>query len=298
VIDKGQPAESGFDPRRVLKITAKGVAADDFEKIPGLSVVAEEDGHFLVVFATDDGLREFKSRLAQLEAGELPTRKELLYAVQALNAITRDDRMGAAYRAQPPIDGQIGIVDVELWPVLKFREMIRAFAEWCKGANLSILDSVQQPSLVLLRIKGPKQAIERMLEHRDVRVVDLPPRFQLERSDLEIVAANAGTIGAPSQGAPVIGIIDSGIASNHPLLAGAVADAQSYLEGQEAEDENGHGTAVSGLALYGDIYERSQQRNFTATFWLASANALATDLITKESVRYARRSPRRIREST
>jgi hypothetical protein len=83
-----------------------------------------------------------------------------------------------------------------------------------------------------------------------------------------------GIIPGPPTGAPVLGILDSGLATNHPLLAPAVADAQSYIEGLPAEDDTGHGTAVAGLALYGDIYDCCQTKSFVPELWIASGRIL------------------------
>ncbi len=58
---------------------------------------------------------------------------------------------------------------------------------------------------------------------------------------------------SPSDDAPGITVLDSGILTGHPLLSSAIGDAQSFLPGEDAVDENGHGTHVAGLALYGDF---------------------------------------------
>ena len=47
----------------------------------------------------------------------------------------------------------------------------------------------------------------------------------------------------------VIAIVDSGVDASHPDLAGAVDAGYDFVdEDQEASDENGHGTAVAGIA--------------------------------------------------
>jgi subtilisin family serine protease len=58
----------------------------------------------------------------------------------------------------------------------------------------------------------------------------------------------------PATTAPIVGLIDSGIASAHPLIGPAVlaAEALSPLI-SDGEDRNGHGTMVAGLLLHGPI---------------------------------------------
>src|SRR5436190_2141532 len=54
------PSEvAGFDPRRLLKLTVEQLDPGELERIPGLSVVAQEDKKITVLFASDAGLGEF-----------------------------------------------------------------------------------------------------------------------------------------------------------------------------------------------------------------------------------------------
>ena len=50
-------------------------------------------------------------------------------------------------------------------------------------------------------------------------------------------------------GGALIGIVDSGISQNHPDLEGKIAVQYDFFRGDEtADDRNGHGTAVAGVA--------------------------------------------------
>src|SRR2546427_212327 len=53
------------------------------------------------------------------------------------------------------------------------------------------------------------------------------------------------TLGDPSI---IIAIVDTGIDSNHPDLAGKVVLTKSYVKGERASDSFGHGTHVAGIA--------------------------------------------------
>ena len=50
-------------------------------------------------------------------------------------------------------------------------------------------------------------------------------------------------------------MLDSGVLTGHPLLSPAIGDAQSFLSGEDAADEHGHGTHGSWREL-GDEYTR------------------------------------------
>lgn len=59
---------------------------------------------------------------------------------------------------------------------------------------------------------------------------------------------------SPVAGSPIVGIVDSGVRSAHPLLAGTVVTADAKGTGiSEGEDEHGHGTMVAALLLHGPV---------------------------------------------
>ena len=78
----------------------------------------------------------------------------------------------------------------------------------------------------------------------------------------------------PPNNAPGIVVLDSGIAAGHPLLAPAVGDAQSFLPGAAAADDHGHGTFVSGLALYDDVADSLRAGRFVPELRLFSGRIL------------------------
>ena len=56
----------------------------------------------------------------------------------------------------------------------------------------------------------------------------------------------------PLENAPTIGIIDSGINAN-PLLDTVIVGSIGVPPALGTADENGHGTRVGGIAVFGDI---------------------------------------------
>lgn len=71
-----------------------------------------------------------------------------------------------------------------------------------------------------------------------------------------VVAELAGRVTPPGDGAPSVCVIDTGVAGAHPLLAPALAGAWSVDERWGTDDHEphgGHGTAMAGLVLYGDL---------------------------------------------
>lgn len=250
-------AEPGFDPRRLLKLQVEGLDPSEFAAIPGLELISQEGKTLVVLFASDDGVKEFRARLDLLARGHAPTRQDILFAVKGVSAWGRDDRIGPALRVEGLPDGDVVSLDVELWPLEKRgrqREpMLESFVKWCAAAEASIVDRVNQDAIVLYRLRVDAATCERLLHHRDVRTVDLPPRLQLSESDFQIDINELGDIPSPPDDAPAITVLDTGVATNHPLLAPAMGDAQTFIPNLEPTDDHGHGTAVAGLALYGDV---------------------------------------------
>ncbi|AWL07735.1 S8 family serine peptidase [Massilia oculi] len=70
------------------------------------------------------------------------------------------------------------------------------------------------------------------------------------------VAELAGRVASPPDGAPVVCILDTGIAAAHPLIAPGLQGAWAYDQAWGADDHypgGGHGTPLAGLVLYGDL---------------------------------------------
>jgi hypothetical protein len=60
-----------------------------------------------------------------------------------------------------------------------------------------------------------------------------------------------------SDEAPRVCLLDTGVTRGHPLLADSIATADLFSINPSwgTEDHNGHGTALAGLSLYGDLTE-------------------------------------------
>lgn len=267
----------GFDPRLLLKIEAIGVQPEDLESIGGLQVISQGDRNFLVLFATEEGLNEFKRRLAQITRGEIPTRKEIFYAIKGVDDWTPDDRKGSALKHEGMPQQETFIVDIELWPLEigpDRQSMCDSFACWCNEQGAEVIDRVNQETIIMYRVMVTRRIIEKILIHRDVRMVDLPPRYQLAVGMLHLPIHDIAQIQSPPQNAPGIVVLDSGVITGHPLLAQAIGDAQSFIPGMGPEDESGHGTMVAGIALYGDVLKNIEENQFIPQLYLFSGRVL------------------------
>ena len=267
----------GFDERRLIKIklTEKVPPEQVANVSPGIEIVSQEDGTLVLAFATDSQLDDFEAKLASLAGGGEVTYQNLMYALEDLGNWTPDDRKGWALRQDGFPEVEPFMLDVELWPLDRDIEQARSsFENWLAESGGEQLDAVRQPYLTLYRVRCSASVTERLLNHRDVRTVDLPPLLGLKPSLLFVDIEEFGEVPAPPDGAPGVVVFDSGIAAGHPMLAPAVGDAQTFLQGTTGADENGHGTMVAGIALYGDVAACVQDRRFVPTLRLVSGRVL------------------------
>ena len=279
------PIATGFDNCSLIKIRLNegGGAAPDFEAIPGVEVVSQEEKSILLAFATAAGMDEFERRLTALAKDGTVRRADLFFAIQAFEQWTADDRMGPALSVQGLPSRPTFVLDAELWPQERAERrasLVAAFRDVVVKLGGSVLDTIEQPSLVMVRIRCGEAVARALLAHRDVRTLDLPPRLgltvDLVQTDVQDIAAPP----APDAGAPIVGILDSGVTTNHPLLAPAVGDAQGFLSpdrrpGDEAP--SWHGTFVSGVALYGDVEKCIRDGRFIPELRLVSGRVFRDD---------------------
>ena len=274
----------GYDDRLLLKIQIReGERIPELEAVPGVEVVSQEDRHVLLAFMNEDAVREVERRLTSLARDGTATRAQLFYALEAFDHWTAEDRTGPALRQFGWPDGETFLLDVELWPEErnnKREEMANAFARMLEEQGIHVTDKVLQPSLLMFRLRCSRQFAETtLLRHRDVRMVDLPARAGVS---VRLLSTDINTLPdppSPSEDAPRIAVLDSGITANHPLLQSAVGDAQGFLPPHRNAEDSApwHGTFVAGLALYGDVAEQLRAGRFTPELRLISGKVFEND---------------------
>lgn len=270
----------GFDERKLFRFTVqKGFNPDDLRKISTeIEFVSQEDEAIVIGFATNAALAQFEARLASMVAGEYVTNKEVIYALQSVDGWSAENRKGWALKQQGFPDRDEFMLDVELWPLEDShqarQQAWQAFEGWLAEQSIEKLDQIKKPELTLYRVRCTAAQAGMLLHHRDARSIDLPPNFALERSVVFQDIQQIPDIQAPSAQAPGLVVLDSGIADGHPLLKAAVGEAKSFLPGEGPHDENGHGTHVAGLALYGDFEKHLRAGSFVPTLRLYSGRIL------------------------
>lgn len=279
-IDQTDEDIGGFDDRRLFRFTVnKGFDPDTLRNIsPEIEFVSQEGDEVIVAFVSKAALESFEARLASLAGGEEVKYKQVLYALQSVDRWSPVDRTGLALASEGFPEQEPFIMDIELWPIEDRQdERVRlwnTFETWLKDHGIGLIDSVKQPGLSLFRVRCNLQQANAMLQHRDIRTLDLPPQYGLDLSLLLADIKDFPEIPPPPENAPGLVILDSGLTTGHPYLAPAVGDAQSFLPGKDATDEHGHGTLVAGLGLYGDIETAIQTGELTPRLRIFSGRIL------------------------
>lgn len=274
----------GFDNRKLLKIRLKEGERrlPEFGLIEGLEVISQEGHEVVLAFATAEGLRLVEERLATLARDGSVTRKELLFVVDAFEHWTPQDRTGAALAEQGMPNEGLCTLDVELWPQdmpRRRQSTMDAFSDFVAELRAEVLDRILTPSLLMVRLRCSREAAEQVLRYRDVRTVDLPPRWGLSVGTVMADINRFPPPEPPAADAPRLAVLDAGLVTGQPLIAPAVGHAQGYVEPYRSPDDSHpwHGTAVAGLALYGDVEAAIAAGAFTPNLYLVSGRVFNHD---------------------
>jgi hypothetical protein len=257
----------------------------------GLTLLSVDQEKTLVLFSSDEQLREFQRRLQEYRAGPHDAdRRNAPYAaifasIDSISNIRPEDRIGRLLRAsgvesindlEPE---RLYVIDLELWDFgtnAANREKVNQLENFIRARRGDATDRYVGESLVLIRIRANGDLVRELLGLDSVAQIDLPPQPSLTVAEiLRMGVPNFPPVREPDANVPPIAILDSGIASAHPLLAPAVGEATAVpLALGDGADDHGHGTLVGGVALYGDIEACIDAGRFGPTLRLYSARVL------------------------
>jgi hypothetical protein len=274
----------------VLKLQYSGSLAFKDLSRHGVEFVSQEDKGICIAFSNKDGLTKFTDHLQKLGLDNTDiTYKQVLEALEGIENWTAEDRKSWAVKQKGLPSFKVFKLDIELWPVNVCNhperiELCSAFEKWLTENRIHRIDKINQDSLLMYRVEVSHVQAKKLFNHRDVRLIDLLPQtgisYQQLNVDLDEVPIN---LAKPADNAARICILDSGINSNHPLLKTSIAESESYITSQDASDNAGHGTAVTGIALYEDVESCAASNSWNPQFWLFSGKILDLDPLTGEA---------------
>lgn len=286
------PAIAGVDPSLILRIELDGYVDENEWTRLGLTILSEDQDKTLLLFASDKELVEFRRKVEAYQ-GELPLGQKapsfagLINSIRSIGTATAQDRLGQSFLesgiSNPTdlVNDTVYIIDIELFHpnddmqadifVYRLEQEIAPFG----GV---IINTYKGDNLLLCRAEVNGAAIQALLALPEVFAIELPPKPDLQTDDLgEVTSGTVSPGSAPLDGSIAIGIIDSGINSGHPLLAYAMRGSLVAHEAWPDADEAGHGTSVASMAAYGDVSARTEDSDFDAPFWIASARVVGAN---------------------
>lgn len=283
----------GIRPDLILRVKLDPKAAVEEGKWEqcGLTLLSVEKDKTLVLFSSDKELEQFRTRLAKYRRG--PKREDqktspynsIFACIDEIGEVLPKDRIGPLFRAEGINDPtainskEIYTVDVELWylgTINLCRQRVKEIRGYIESKGGKVTEDYIGYNLVLMRTKCRGEIVRDLLRTDSIAMIDLPPQPRLSVAELlQSDITNFPDIDSPGDDAPAIGVLDSGITSAHPLLAPAVGEATTIPSSwRDASDAHGHGTMVSGLALYHDVERCINSRSFVPHLKLFSARVL------------------------
>jgi hypothetical protein len=295
----------GIQPHLVFRIPlAKGAVADEIAlslRKVGLIPVSIEPDRAVIAFRVDADLSEFRAAVAQYATGPRkginPKTKEPYKSTkwdifeyieaESMKLWERADRIGFNLKVLAGDEGRslqqdsVYTVDAELWhrgntnltlaSIQEVEELLRV-----SGTNNRVLDRFVGDTLCLLRIRATGATLSRLLDLSVVAEIDFPPQPEFDPiAAASVTARDFPPIERPDPNGPRLCILDSGVASNHPLIASHVGYAAAIMSSSTVPgDEHGHGTMVGGLAVFDNIRACYEQGVFSSPINLFSARVL------------------------
>ncbi len=265
----------------VFKIQYDGAMTFDKLKKHGLEFISQEGKQVCVVFATEAGLAIFQEHLNKMGVlGQNVSYRQILEAIEGIETWSAEDRKSWALHNVGLPDTDTFKLDVELWPhdVANHPTRLRtcvAFEGWLGQNKIKTIHKLNFDSLVMYRVQVTKAQADMLLNHSDVRMVDLIPQTGISYPQLNRdIGLLPQDIPRPAEDAARVCILDSGINTNHPLLKMAIGESHSFVTEQDEFDDAGHGTAVAGIALYGDVEACDRSNFWRPEFWLYNGKVM------------------------
>lgn len=282
-----------LDPKLIFKVKlAKdfNLSEDDLTK-SGLTLLGREPvaNKAIVVFASDEELTEFRSRMENYCGIKTEHKYDYLDAIEALVPLEPQDRLGRLLELEPLQANEIAALDLELWhtgdraEMQKYIDQIRQDLQKKSTdiAPFNLTDFYLGDYLCVARIKVNQELLDQLLNEFIVKEIDRRPKAAFEtRTDYNPSLSELPNVISPPNNCCGILVIDSGVRRGHPLLAPVIGETEVFPDAKRefikgsADDEADHGTGVAAIAAYGDIEACLNKRSFDPTAWIFSARVM------------------------
>ena len=251
-----------LDPecRNVLEDRFGATVVDEqIEKLDGEDLI-----RMMVQFPTHESIHQLQGEVEGYRGESdgrlsLPPgiRRNFFDGLETVGQVSRSDRMGGRLKQEGLPGDESFHLDVDLWhpgTVDGARQVLDELRELCAIHRGRVLEDVRTSSLLLARVQANGRLGDTLLDLDLVAHVDLPPRLPRIYSHIFDSLSPLPEHDQPTGGEPLVGVLDSGVLPGHPLLRGWVVEGVDFDSGENSSvDQQGHGTQVAGLVVYGSI---------------------------------------------
>ncbi|MCA9885250.1 MAG: S8 family peptidase [Anaerolineae bacterium] len=270
-----------IEPILLVRVDAQQKLSEEELRRSNLTLLDEDTDKSYIVLSSDN-LNELENRVDQygqaISEGENP-RYGWLASINKVSPINDEIRIGPKLQQTSISDDDEYRLDVEI--ILepeKFSERLGKLRDFIDFIGGKVLDTYMGRNLAMARIQILGKYLEDLLHQAIISKIELPPEPDFGVSEaIETGLDSFGyhTLPSPPDDAPRICIIDSGIMPGHPMLSSAVGETRSFSSTTDSGvDEHGHGTQVTGIALYGDVKSCIDSLTFEPSFFVFGARVL------------------------
>lgn len=289
----------GIDPARLMVLSFEAINFDPrevFETRFGAWVVeerqtkVEDDQRYglLVQFPDAEAVGRFQQEIAEYREDSGRTRAlppalraNFFDSLESVRAPSREDRVGTRLRLEGIPRAEEFYLDVDLWhpgSPIQAQRSLADLRELTGRYGGQVVEHLRTDSLLLAKVVGTFDLVEALLDFDAVARVDLPPLFAESYADTLLGGPVPAPVAEASDGDPLACVLDSGVVAGHPLLRGWVVEERDFESGEPSPtDENGHGTAVAGLVVYGDIGRCIETGTWNPRVRLCSAKVMRSE---------------------
>ncbi len=286
-------APFGINPKLIFKIKLRKNDNLEENNLPslGLNLLAKEPkaNQAIVVFSSDNELEQFREKLESYSGlNDSSYEYGYLDAIEEIVPLEPEDRIGRLLELEPLENDEIVPLDLELWHTGNTDEMqnylknldefLQSFEEY---PGIKVTDKYISEYFCTARVKLNKEILGLLLAEDAVKEIDRRPKPAFESTgEINIPISELPELISPPESACGVLVIDSGVQGGHPLIGIALGDAQvfpdpgrQFIKGEEedGDETGGHGTGVSGIAVYGDVSICIKNKQFQPPVWLFSA---------------------------
>jgi Subtilase family len=297
---------AGIEPHLVFHVPlVQGADTTEVSKLfvtAGFSIVSVTPKRAVVAFKDDDDLSKFRAKIRTYKKGPkeginpttgapyASTTADVLEVIdpEQMSLWGRIDRIGPGLAKEIGEDAtrinpdQRFIVEIELWhpgsstAAADLLNEVRRVVRYGQSNEGRWLDSYTGDMLLLAKVSVSGMVLDKLLDLDAVAEIDLPPVASFDSARAaNLTARDFPRPPRPPANGPRVCIIDSGITTNHPLLAANIGHAEAILTQRTSPaDLHGHGTMVGGIAVFGDIRACYENRSFSSPIILFSARVL------------------------